>query len=220
MKDFYNLDTLIDISNFPWQECWAGLAKSSKNPSIFYGHDAQESRRLELNDNNLYVELTKSQQVWYRSFSSGASLKGLDVYLTVPQSFQGAWWKLDDGTFWSKGENAKYFPSLFNWIQNLHIFDSTGRIIFFIQLQNANTPPHRDEDIKAIPKNYPTHREFIWLTSPSNPKTLLVNGVQTSNVVWFNSYEIHETLPSDKVKCSLRIDGKFNEQFKKKVLSL
>lgn len=213
MKDYYNLDAHIPLKNFPWQEVYIGIAKSKKNASIFYGHDATESSTIPVDYMNDYASLSPEQRVWYRSAHTGMPLKGLDILLTHPVSWQGSWYRIDDPEYWKPTPDHANFKNLINWINNSGIFSGTGRIIFFIQLQHQHTPPHKDENPENIPEGYSQHREFIWLTPPHNPKKLLVNGKSVGNVAWFNSYETHETIAEDNIRWSLRIDGKFSSAF-------
>jgi hypothetical protein len=217
MKDFYNLDGLINLSNFPWDEVHSGLAKSRKSASIFYQHEGALTQQLKLHLNADYNKLTAEQKVWYRAISGVKPLKGMDVLLSEPRSWEGAWYKIDSAVWWRKNSNAVNFPKLFNWIQNCDVFTETGRVIFFIQLQGQCTPPHIDEDRKKIPAEHANQKEFIWLTPPSNPKKLLIDGVHAGNVVWFNNYIKHETVAEHNVRWSLRIDGKFTSHFKKRL---
>lgn len=66
-------------------------------------------------------------------------------------------------------------------------------------------------DLSKAPIEYQKRAEFIWLTNPNNPKQLVVNGKPAGN------FACHATLPSNTTKFSLRIDGKFTENFKKKL---
>lgn len=217
MKNFHNLEGLIDLSTFPWIEVYSGLAKSHKNASIFYGHDKTAGQDLNLLAEDSYTNLTPEQRVWYRAVGGGHPLKGLDILLTTPKSWAGAWYRIDEPDWWSKNGNAAHFPTLLEWINKINVFSGTGRIIFFIQLQGQNTPPHVDEDQNNIPEGYSRQKEFLWLTPPTNPKKLLIDGVHAGNLVWFNNYTTHETVAEDNVRWSLRIDGKFTSEFKNRL---
>lgn len=217
MNDFYNLEKYISLDQFPWMETYTGIARSTKNASIFYGIDNIESDELGLNAHKEFLTLNKEQQAWYKSVAYGRRLKGVDILLTEPKSWPGSWYKLDEVGFWRHNSNAAYFPNLFRWINTTEVFDGTGRIIFFIQFQGSKTPAHIDENIANIPENYSKIREFIWLTPPDNPKRLLINGIRAGNITWFNSYVKHETLEESNIRWSLRIDGKFSRKFKKMI---
>jgi hypothetical protein len=208
MKDFYNLDTIVSMADFPWEEIHTGIPKCKKNASIFYGHDAHEESTK---------NLTPEQRVWFRTIKYGHPLKGLDILLTNPHEWPGHWYRIDDPTFWKPTPDMIHFSKLQSWIRNSGIFSGTGRQIFFIQLQNQCTPPHVDEDRTKIPEGYSHQREFLWITSNTNGKKLLVNGKQTGHITWFNNYVEHQTLPENDVRWSLRIDGKFTDRFRESI---
>jgi hypothetical protein len=208
MRDFYNLETIVDLTQFPWDEMYVGIAKCKKNASIFYGHESQEWANF---------NLTSEQGTWFNSIKYGTPLKGLDILLTNPIRWPGHWYQLDIDTFWKPVPNIEYFPKLQEWIKNSGVFMGTGRQIIFIQLQNQCTPPHIDQDVSKIPPGFSHEREFLWITPRDGGKKLLVNGVQTGHITWFNNYQRHETIPEPDVRWSLRIDGKFTDEFKNKI---
>jgi hypothetical protein len=207
MNDFYNLDHVINTDTVPWEEIKLGIAKSTKKASIFYGHD---------NARNNPTGLNLEQTAWYKSITDKKPLKGVDILLTAAKSWHDAWYKLGLGDHWAPTENLKHFPLLQQWISDSGIFKETGRQIIFIQMQSACTPEHVDENFDNIPEGYKKVPEFIWLTEPDG-KRLFVNGKQTSNVAWFNSFRPHYTIPEDGVRWSIRIDGVFTEEFKEKI---
>lgn len=211
MKDFYNLETVVDLTEFPWEEIYTGISKCKKNASIFYGHSNTETTDL---------GLTPEQGTWFNSIKYGRPLKGLDILLTHPLRWPGHWYQLDKPDFWVPTPDMAHFTKLQQWIKNSRIFVGTGRQIFFLQLQNQCTPPHVDEDPSKIPAGFSHEREFLWITPKENGKKLLVNGAPTGHVTWFNNYQEHQTLPENAVRWSLRIDGKFTDEFKNKIQSL
>lgn len=204
MKDFYDLRSVLDVSAFPWSEIPIGIAKSNKKASIFYGHTGKS------------IGLTPEQNTWYESITNGTALKGLDILLTSAN----AWYKLGHRNHWTETANMQYFSALQNWIRNTGVFEQTGRQIIFIQLQNSSTPKHIDDNIDLEPAEYRKNQEFVWITSESNGKKLFVNDCQVPNVVWFNSYQPHYTIPEPGLRWSLRIDGKFTKEFKEKLTQL
>lgn len=208
MKDFYDLRSALDMSTFPWSEIPMGIAKSSKKASIFYGHISKVRG------------LTPEQNAWYSIIANGAALKGLDILLTAAKTWDDAWYKLGYSEHWTETVNIRHFPLLQNWIRKAGIFEQTGRQIIFIQFQNSSTPKHVDEDINQAPIEYRKNQEFIWITSETNGKKLFVNDCQVSNVVWFNSYQEHYTLPEPGLRWSLRIDGQFTKEFREKITQL
>lgn len=208
MKDFYDLRSVLDVTAFPWSEIHIGIAKSNKKASIFYGHTGKARG------------LTPEQNTWYESITNGTALKGLDILLTSATNWTDAWYKLGYSDHWTETANMQYFPALQNWIRNTGVFEETGRQIIFIQLQNSSTPKHIDDNIDLAPAEYRKNQEFVWITSETNGKKLFVNNNQVPNVVWFNSYQEHYTLPEIGLRWSLRIDGKFTKEFREKLTQL
>ena len=208
MKDFYNLNSIVDLTEFPWEEIYMGIPKCKKNASIFYGSIDKK------------LGLSPEQATWFNSIKHGNPLKGLDILLTNPIRWSDNWYQLESQDFWKPTQDILYFPLLQEWIKNSGIFTGTGRQIFFIQLQHQNSPPHVDENVNNVPNGFSKRREFLWITPAANGKRLLVNGVPTGNITWFDTYQTHETLPEPGVRWSLRIDGNFTNEFKKKITEL
>jgi hypothetical protein len=205
MKDIYDLTGILNTNLFPWSEIPVGIARSVKKASIFYGHNSIES------------DLTMEQQVWHNAITASKPIKGLDILLTQAKSWHDAWYKLGHADHWIETDNFKHFPRLQKWLTANKIFKEIGRQIVFIQLQNAGTPRHVDQDLNDAPEEFRQPSEFIWITSPNQGKKLFVNNVQTPHITWFNSYTEHYTQPEDGIRWSIRIDGKFTEEFKKKL---
>lgn len=208
MKDIYDLTGIVDTRTFPWDEIPLGIAKSGKKASIFYGH------------NHNVPGLTSEQQVWHKNITTGDSLKGLDILLTTAKTWHDAWYKLGIGEHWTPTDNIQNFPLLQKWLIQSNIFKQIGRQIVFIQLQNANTPKHIDQNLNNAPEEFRNNAEFIWITSNTMGKKLFVNEVQTPNITWFNSYKEHYTLPETGLRWSVRIDGQFTDDFKEKLKQL
>lgn len=207
MNDFYNLDSIVDMQHFPWEEIKLGIAKSTKKASIFYGHNTP-------GDNP--GSLTPEQAVWYTAIKNKQSLKGMDILLTTARTWHDAWYKLGHTAHWKATENLSHFPQLQQWIKDSNVFRETGRLIIFIQLQGTCTPVHVDENFDRIPEEYKKIPEFIWI-SEQDGKRLIVNKQRTSNIVWFNSFVPHNTEIEEGIRWSLRIDGIFTDEFRGKL---
>lgn len=208
MKDFYDLTGIVPMQTFPWQEAVIGMSRSVKKASIFYG----------VSDNQ--HQLTPEQSTWHSALTQGTKLKGLDILLTAPSNWSEAWYKLGQGDFWTATENMRYFAGLQQWIADSGIFTQTGRQIFFIQMQNSNTPDHVDQNPQQAPAGYKDPPEFLWITPTVSGKQLIVNKQQVPTVCWFNSYISHCTRAEAGLRWSLRIDGKFTKEFKEKLTQL
>ena len=183
-KNLYDLTSVISFDKFPWEEMSNGIELSSKGNSRFYGYD------------HLKQDL------------------GEYVPLTYPVERYQSYFTLCEEELWKIHSNMINFPSLKSWIDRINIFKNTGRILIFLTEPNKSTPPHIDEDLSKAPKEYQHRAEFIWITSPINGKNLIVDGQSTSYACWFNNYSVHSSIPQDIMTWSLRIDGKFTDEFK------
>lgn len=205
MKDIYDLRSIVNTESFPWKEIPIGIAKSGKQAGVFYGH----------HDNN--SNMSHEQQVWYKAVTTSSPLSTLIILLTSAKSWNDAWYKLEMEEHWDPTPNIKNFPLLQSWIKENNIFKQVGRQLIFLQLQNANSPRHVDEDLTNAPEEHRKNSEFIWITSETMGKKLFVNDVQAPHITWFNSYKEHYTLPESGVRWSIRIDGSFTDEFKEKL---
>jgi hypothetical protein len=205
MKDIYDLRSIVDAESFPWKEILIGIAKSGKQAGVFYGH------------HDTSLDLSHEQQVWYKSVATSEPLSALIILLTSAKSWHDAWYKFGIEEHWTPTSNIKHFPLLRLWLKENNIFKQIGRQIVFLQLQNANSPKHVDQDLNDAPEEYRKNSEFIWITSETNGKKLFVNNTEAPHITWFNSYREHYTLPESGVRWSLRVDGLFTEEFKEKL---
>jgi hypothetical protein len=126
-------------------------------------------------------------------------------------------------------DEAKYFPDTVKWIESMQgtIFESIGRVIVF-HCEHDGMPfehrdlgehngvwehneysPHRNEFIHIRPNTLKPF--YIW--DPDMKNKTYIN----SRAAWWNDQDWHG---GDKViqqSYSLRIDGKFTEEFRKKL---
>lgn len=141
---------------------------------------------------------------------------------------EGSW---DDRTAPRKlTEEAEYFPETVKWVESMiteNIFEHIGRVIFFHCEADGMPFEHRDLDAKnGVFENdyYTPHRnEFIhirpntkkpfYIWDPDVKRKVYIN----SRAAWWNDQDWHG---GDKIKeqsYALRIDGKFTEDFRKKL---
>lgn len=123
-------------------------------------------------------------------------------------------------------DNAKYFPELCAWIDNLvtqKIIKRVARVIIFRAEHDAQTILHRD---LVIPhdKDYYNHRhEFIHLRTnldrpfymwdPELDKYVTV----TSHATFFNDQDWHAGGTCVTQTFSIRIDTEFTDEFREKI---
>ena len=138
---------------------------------------------------------------------------------------EGSW---DDRTTQRKlTEEAKYFPNTVKWVEQLitdNIFEHIGRVIFFHCEADGIPFEHRDLDAKNGINNPGPHRnEFIhirpntkkafYLWDPERKDKTYLN----TRAAWWNDNDWHGGEKIMEQSYSLRIDGKFTEEFRTKL---
>ena len=124
-------------------------------------------------------------------------------------------------------EEAKYFPNVVQWIENMKvngIFEHIGRVIFFHCEADGIPFEHRDLDAKnGIDVVKPHRNEFIHIR-PNTKKAFYVWDPKNKNKVylntraaWWNDVDWHGGERIMEQSYSLRIDGKFTDTFRKKL---
>jgi len=125
-------------------------------------------------------------------------------------------------------EEAAHFPNVVKWIEQLitnGIFEHIGRVIFFHCEADGVPFEHRDLDgTKGIQDGYTPHRnEFIhirpnlkkpfYLWDPEKRNHVYIN----SRAAWWNDQDWHGGNPIKEQSYGLRIDGKFTDEFRKRL---
>lgn len=145
------------------------------------------------------------------------------------KSESGGWESRFDEKPWT--DDAEHFPGLVKWLKNLadpngaNVFEYLGRIIFMISEHDVKHPLHRD--IIPPETDYTNHRHEYIHIRPNNSKGFYIcNGPDDfpenfkfvdCHACFFNDQDWHGGYHSEKQGFSLRIDGKFTEQFRKKI---
>lgn len=135
---------------------------------------------------------------------------------------EGSW---DDRTAPRKlTEEAAYFPNVVNWVEQLQgtVFEHIGRVIFFHCEADGIPFEHRDLDAKnGIDVVKPHRNEFIHIR-PNTKKAFYIWDPKTKNKIylntraaWWNDVDWHGGERIMEQSYSLRIDGKFTEEFRK-----
>jgi hypothetical protein len=132
----------------------------------------------------------------------------------------GGWDTRFDEKPWTP--DAEYFPELKTWIENLigPVFEHVGRIIIFKAEHDGITALHRDL-IHPTETDYTDHRhEFIHLrTRLDRPFYIWDREFDkkvetTAHAIFFNDQDWHNGGTANVQTFSIRIDGKFTEQFR------
>lgn len=122
-------------------------------------------------------------------------------------------------------EESKYFPNVVDWILQLKeqgIFKNIGRVIFFHCEADGIPFEHRDLDARNGMNVVKPHRnEFIHIR-PNTKKSFYIWDPDTKNKIyintraaWWNDVDWHGGEKIMEQSYSLRIDGKFTDQFRK-----
>lgn len=145
------------------------------------------------------------------------------VYLRQPKPGLDpilAYLKKGDEDIFDWTDNIDKFPNLRKWLDDVRgsIFDSYGRIIFFIHEHDCKLLIHRDGMAYR-----PHNSEFLWL-NPTRSKRFFVYDEDTeerhyvdTGAAFFNDLDMHGGDPQGSMSWSLRIDGRFSREFKKRI---
>jgi hypothetical protein len=119
-----------------------------------------------------------------------------------------------------------HFPGVVDWVLKLKgpVFEHIGRVIFFHCDHDGLPFEHRDLDAKnGINVVAPHRNEFIHIRPDTrnqfylwDPETKCKTGMN-SRAVWFNDTDWHGGNKVMAQTYSLRIDGKFSDEFRKKL---
>jgi hypothetical protein len=186
-------------------------------------HDPIKVEGLKLH-NNIKDHYTRNIFTRYLKMAMGA----YDPYIYYFLWEEGSW---NDRTAPRKlTEEAEYFPNTVKWIEEMisnNIFKNIGRVIFFHCEADGIPFEHRDLDAKNNEINnqgYSPHRnEFIhirpntkkgfYIWDPESKSKVYIN----SKAAWWNDQDWHGGERILEQSYSLRIDGKFTDEFRKKL---
>ena len=121
---------------------------------------------------------------------------------------------------------AQYFPNVVKWVESLvgTVFEDIGRVIFFHCEADGIPFEHRDLDAQNGVNVVKPHRnEFIHLR-PNTKKAMYLWDPETKDktylntrAAWWNDVDWHGGEKIMEQSYSLRIDGKFTEDFRKQL---
>lgn len=203
------------LSAFPWESVYDGLARSKKTVTTFYGD--VHSTKFTHTARRGWAD--RDQWRWFNALRHGVGVEGFNVGLTgcVKMEYGDHWWaRSHQADFWRPTDDMRHFAALQEWLRHSGIFESTGRQVFFIQINGQHSPVHTDFDPAGVPEELRAPGEFIWLTPPDRPKQLKVSGVEVPWCCWFNHFDPHGSDPATDTRWSLRIDGVFTQEFRNK----
>jgi hypothetical protein len=153
------------------------------------------------------------------------SMGAYDPYIYYFLWEEGSW---DDRTTPRKlTEEAEYFPNIVKWVESTidnGIFEHIGRVIFFHCEADGIPFEHRDLDAKnGVDIVKPHRNEFIHIR-PNTKKAFYIWDPEKKNKVylntraaWWNDVDWHGGERIMEQSYSLRIDGKFTDNFRKRL---
>lgn len=224
-KAFIDLDKFLPVEDFQdlHTEICAGIALSDFSPSGFWPDIADDSanrapeyyKKFASPEEKEYLEKINDyskQRIFYK-FYKNAYVASSSLYLKKPKVWNDK--NKEENCYWT--ESAVHFPKLKNFIEKLP-FKEFGRIMLFLLDEGKHTPVHRE-----YPPDGP--HDFIWIRNikmnkpfyiadKSNNEKSFVSG----SSCWFNENDYHGTAMANSSCYSLRVDGKFHSDFRKKIL--
>ena len=138
------------------------------------------------------------------------------IYLAYSER-PDSYFDLDKTELWHPTEAANEFMLLMDFIRTLP-FQATGRMMIMYDDAPREVPAHRDHVETDI------CHEFIWFRT-NRKKPFYMFNYQTgekkyveSHSAWFDSVnQFHGSDPSDGLSFSIRVDGKFTDEFREKI---
>ncbi len=138
------------------------------------------------------------------------------IYLAYSEE-PDSYFDLDRTELWHRSEAANEFSLLMNFIETLP-FQATGRMMIIYDDAARPVPAHRDHIETEL------CHEFLWFrTSKKKPFYMLNHRTNEKKYVesytaWFDSVnQFHGSDPYQGLSFSIRVDGKFTEEFRAKI---
>ena len=138
------------------------------------------------------------------------------IYLSESE-LPDSYFDLDRSDVWKPTQGAEEFTLLMDFIATLP-FETTGRMIVMYDDEPREIPAHRDHTETEV------LHEFIWMrTNKDKPFYMLNCDTGEKKHVegysaWFDSVnQFHGSEPTDKLAYSIRVDGRFTEEFRTRI---
>lgn len=169
---------------------------------------------------------SRTQRRLYLKIRYGLYSSLYSVYLRRPKDDDYASINKSERCEWTGDE--KHFPKLMKWIEALPLRE-VGRVIFFINEHlcplNAHSDMKGSRQGKAYVAKHPHEFEFIWVRptiEEGRSLYVLDEASGTKHYVrghscWFNSYDVHGSDASPVMTYTLRVDGAFTDDFKRRI---
>lgn len=153
----------------------------------------------------------------YRLKDSAPDRPGSRMIYLAQSSQPDNYFDLDKAELWQPTEATAEFGLLMDFIATLP-FKSTGRMLIMYDDVNRPVPAHRDHEETAL------CHDFIWFrTNLKKPFYMLNHRTGEKKYVqsfsaWFDSVnQFHGSDPCEGLSFSIRVDGRFTDEFKKRI---
>ena len=121
-----------------------------------------------------------------------------------------------DAKTWRLNPNARLLPGVVRFVKGLPFFEETGKISIICNPPNTAGVEHCDIEFPDLVS------EFVWVRPPCSKKRLYVRDPNTNKqkfvqgcIAWFDDHLVHNIEPNDDLyQLSIRIDGKFTQEFR------
>jgi len=208
----------FSFEQMSYQPFWKPIYKAMEEFMALPDHDPIKQSGLKLMPADFKNFQQRNIFTRYIKMAMGA----YDPYIYYYLWEEGSW---DDRTALRKlTPEAGYFPETVKWVESLvgTIFDDIGRVIFFHCEADGIPFEHRDLDAKnGIDVVKPHRNEFIHIR-PNTKKAFYIWDPEKKNKIylntraaWWNDTDWHGGEKIIEQSYSLRIDGKFTEEFRK-----
>lgn len=239
-KPFIYLDSHVKAPDWTklHAEVCLGIAKSEWNKKFVSSGVHKDWANVEITPymGNAEVNLDPyAKQMFYRCTTTDERIKFMTAYGPVPHPFWGLFIRNNKriertgilnksvGADCEWTDNAKFFPTLVEYIKTMP-FSEIGRVILFMTEAKNETVPHFDGKTQDERPN----DDFIWFTTKPGTKNIFVMDEESKvrtyadgvhRFVWFNEMDYHGTEPVGHFSFSVRIDGKFTPELKNKLIN-
>lgn len=138
------------------------------------------------------------------------------IYL-AQSKLPDSYFDLDKTELWQPTTATDEFALLMDFIATLP-FKATGRMLIMYDDVRRAVPAHRDHTEEAL------CHEFIWFRTNRNKPFYMLNPETgekqyvESYSAWFDTVnQYHGTDPADGITFSIRVDGRFTDEFRKHI---
>jgi hypothetical protein len=153
----------------------------------------------------------------YSLKDAGSDIPGSRMIYLAQSHLPDSYFDLDKTELWQRTPEASEFHWLMEFIETLP-FKATGRMLIMYDDVARPVTPHRDHT------NIETCHEFIWFRTNMNKPFYMFNH-QTNEKKYVESYsawfdtvnQFHGTDAGGELTFSIRVDGIFTDEFRKRI---